>query len=336
MTRKTRTTNQKKSTPRRASDSTQPFIEHVYELRHRLFWVMVSVGVVGALTYAVQQHVVNLLLRPAKGQQFIYTSPGGGIDFLFRICIYTGIAFSTPVIVYHLLRYLEPLIREDALRFIVIGSIASGVLAVAGIIFGYEIGLPKVLTFLLHQFVTQQIRPLVTIQSYMSFVMVYMVGSALLFQIPLVLIVLNRIKPLKPRNLFRYEKFVIGGSFIAAGLMNPTPNLLSQLVVAGPMIAMYQIGIGIIWVVNRRARRPKHVLKLLERDAEVQASRLAHDLQPLLKKSTTAPTAAITATAPTDNPYRRHLEQRPSPRPVQRRLYISDIRQPYRNVVQAE
>ncbi len=262
---------------------------------------------------------------------------------MFRICVYTGIAFSTPVIVYHLLRYLEPLIREDSLRFIVIGSIASGMLAVAGIIFGYEVGLPKVLTFLLHQFVTAQIKPLVTIQSYMSFVMVYMVGSALLFQIPLVLIVLNRIRPLKPRNLFRYEKFVIGGSFIAAGLMNPTPNLLSQLVVAGPMIVMYQIGIGIIWLVNRRAARPKHVLKLLEHDAETQAARLAHALEPLPGMATKeSPPETITAAAPlapaTPAPSTISLPnlEHPSPRPVQRRLYINDIRRPYRTVLPAE
>ena len=285
MIKKRRRTNQKIRRPK-PEDVKLPFIEHFYELKHRLFHIVISVGVVAFLVYFVQQQVVKILLRPAEGQQFIYTSPGGGIDFLFKVCIYSGIAVSTPIIIYELLSYVKPLIHEHVVRFIAIGSIISGFLAIAGMVFGYFVGLPAVLQFLLHQFVTQQIRPLVTIQSYMSFVMVYMVGSALLFQIPLILIFINKIRPLKPRELFKYEKFIIAGSIVVAALMNPTPNLLSQLIVAGPMVLMYQLGIGIIWFLNRGYKRPAHVMKLIEQDAEIQASRFSRTVRPYETRDT--------------------------------------------------
>ena len=221
----------------------------------------------------VERQIVRVLLAPAKGQQFIYTSPGGGIDFLFRVCLYVGLVASIPVIVYQLLKYLQPLIRHDSAWLIAWGSVASGVLAVVGVLYGYFWGLPAALHFLLHQFVTTQVRPLVTIQSYLSFVTVYMVGSALLFQVPLVLALINRIKPLKPGGLLRYERHVVAGALLIAALMNPTPNIFALLFLAGPIIVSYQAGILIVWYVNRASVRPAAVTALMEQDAAVQTAR---------------------------------------------------------------
>jgi sec-independent protein translocase protein TatC len=201
-------------------------------------------------------HIVSLLLKPSHGQHFIYTSPIGGIDFLFKICIYGGIILSLPVIVYNVLRFIEPVLGGSTRRFIVWQSLACALLALLGMAFGYFLGLPAALHFLLHQFTTIQIQPLVTIQSYLSFVIVYMVGSALLFQLPLLLLFINRIRPLKPRRLLHYERWVILAAFVLAGLMNPTPNILSQLLVAGPFIIMYQLGIILIALINRRHPAP--------------------------------------------------------------------------------
>ena len=268
-----KTTKKRPTSPSVSSPAaTLPFIEHLHELRRRLFYVAVSVGIWSLAAYAFEHHLIAWLLRPAKGQNFIYTSPLGGVDFQFRLSLYIGVILSIPVIVYQMLRYVEPLINKSASRFIAIGSAISGVLALAGVGFGYFIGLPAAMNFLLHQFVTVQIRPMLTIQSYMSFVMVYMLGSAMLFQLPLLLIFINRIKPLKPSKLLHYERWVILIAFVLSGLMNPTPNLIAQLIIAGPIILAYQLGIIIIAFLNRK-RRPAHVYSLLEKDRELQAER---------------------------------------------------------------
>lgn len=247
-------------------------MEHLKELRKRAFYITFSVIGWSCAAYAVQQHLVVWLLKPSGGQDFVYTSPIGGVDFLFRVCLYSGLILSIPVIVYQLLCYLAPLMKTDSRRFIAVGSIASGVLATVGLVFGYLAGLPAALHFLLHQFMTSQVKPLITVQSYMSFVMVYMVGSALMLQVPLILVFINRIKPLKPRTLFHYERWVILFAFIIAGLMNPTPHVLDQLMVAGPIIVMYQVGVAIIALINR-PRWSKNVRSLIEEDRAKQAER---------------------------------------------------------------
>lgn len=261
----------------KATDNRRPFIEHVHELRRRLMYIAVSVIAWSCAAYGVEHYIVEALLKPAHDQQFIYTSPGGGINFLFRVCLYVGIALSIPVIVYQILRYIEPLIKKRSTRFIFLSSAVSGFLAIVGMLYGYFWGLPAALNFLLHQFVTKQIQPLVTIQSYMSFVTVYMLGSAMLLQVPLLLICINRIKPMKPQSLFKYERHVIAAAFIIAGLMNPTPNVFALLFIAAPLILMYQVGIAIIWYSNRHLaprKRTTNVVKLIENDLAVQAERM--------------------------------------------------------------
>lgn len=254
----------------------QPFLEHVHELRRRLFYIAISVTIFSCAAYGVEHTIVDLLLRPAEHQKFIYTSPGGGLDFLFRLCLYVGIACSIPVIVYQILRYLEPLLHFNTRRAVAWGSIASGILAAIGMVFGYFIGLPAALHFLLNQFVTAQIQPLLTIQSYMSFVTVYMLGSALLLQVPLILLIINRIKPLKPKKLlsFSVQRWVIVISIVGGALMNPNPNPVALFLVSSPMIVSYQAGVFMIWMINRKHHRPAKVKNLLQSDSQLRAERM--------------------------------------------------------------
>jgi sec-independent protein translocase protein TatC len=273
---KSATKRRQSRNPLLKSTHKQPFIEHVHELRRRLFYVGISVAIFSCGAYGIEHTIVDLLLKPADHQKFIYTSPGGGLDFLFRLCLYIGIACSIPVIVYQVLRYLEPLLHFATRRAVVWGSIASGILAAIGMVFGYFIGLPAALNFLLHQFVTQQIQPLLTIQSYMSFVSVYMLGSALLLQVPLILLIINRIKPLTPKKLlsFSIQRWVIVASVIGGAIMNPNPNPVALFLVSSPMILSYQVGVLIIWVLNRKHHRPAYVRTMLQNDSQTQAERM--------------------------------------------------------------
>lgn len=270
------TTRHAKSQPNQAAPQRLPFIAHIYELRKRLVYVALSTIAFGSLAYAANKPLTAILLRPAGDQQFIYTSPGGGFDFLFKLCLYVGVAASIPVIVYQCLRYMQPVIKQGSMRFITVASCSSAGLAIVGILFGYIYGLPAAMHFLLQGFSSDRIQALINIQSYMSFVMMYLLGAALLFQVPLALLLINRIKPLKPKKLMGFQRWFILIAFILGALFSPSPNVQDQLMLTGPMILMYQISIVMIWLINRRHQRPRKVIELLRKDAEIQAERLAN------------------------------------------------------------
>lgn len=303
MSKKTKRQAAKKPTVTSLSHQKLPLVAHLRELRKRITYVAISVVLGAVIAYALERKLLDVLLRPSHGQDFIYTSPLGGINFLFSVCLYVGLIVSTPVIMYQLLAFLQPLMQQTTRKFLVLSSLAAGTVAIGGVLFGYFIGLPSALHFLLHQFVTVQVRPLITIQSYMSFVGLYLFGSALMFQLPLILFFINRIKPLKPSGLIKYERHVIIFAFVAAFIMNPTPNVIDQMLIVVPMILMYQLGIALIWYVNRRTRHGKYY-HLFEQDRTLQAKRLeqAHQAEPLFSISN-----------PFSLPQASH---RPTPQPV--------------------
>jgi sec-independent protein translocase protein TatC len=253
---------------------TKPFIAHLIELRRRAFIVAMSVAAGATTAYFVQQKLVAVLLKPAGDQQFIYTTPGGGLNFLIMICIYTGFILSIPVIIYNILKFIEPVMWEDSSRYILRGSAMAGLLALAGVCFGYFVGLPSALKFLSHQFVTDQVTAMIAIQSYTGFVSKFLLASALIFQAPLIMMLINHIKPLNPAKLLKSEKWVIIGSMLIGAIISPTPDIRSMLLMAVPIFVTYQIGIGIVWYANRHNRQSKSILALLEQDAAAQAERL--------------------------------------------------------------
>lgn len=267
MTNQNNNQNKHKQTHKtKSTDHKRPFLEHVYEIRRRLFYIFGSILIFSTLAYFVQQRIVHFLLKPAHSQQFIYTSPGGGITFLFTICTYVGIIVSLPIILYQIMRFLEPVISTHTNRLILKASIVSFILATAGFMFGYIVGLPTALHFLGDQFNTKQIHALFTIQEYMSFLTIYLGGSALLFQLPLLVWFIDKIKPRGPKQFLHYERHVIAGSFIIAMLMAPVPNLIYQSLIALPIIAMYQLAIIIVWYEHRAGGRMS-IEQLRQQDA---------------------------------------------------------------------
>lgn len=279
--RKTRVAKQRLAKASLTPNEKVPLIQHLHELRRRLLYIAVTVVVGSAVAYGLERKLVDVLLRPSHGQHFIYTSPLGGMNFLFSVCLDIGMVVATPVIIYQLLAFLQPLMKDTTRKFLLVASGAAGLVAVCGVLFGYFVGLPSALHFLLHQFTTVQVKPLITIQSYIQFVALYLFGSALMFQLPLILLLINRIKPLKPGGLLKYERHLIAGAFVAAFIMNPTPNIVDQLFVVLPIIISYQVGIGVIWLAQRRGA-PSELQLLREQDAQRFAERTSRELIPLV------------------------------------------------------
>jgi sec-independent protein translocase protein TatC len=278
---KTPPTTQRPAKASLANGEKLPLIEHLHELKRRLFYVAACVAVGAAVAYGLERKLIDILLRPSHGQDFIYTSPMGGMNFLFGVCLDIGLVVATPVIIYQLLAFVQPIMRNTSRKFLLFASGATGTVAVLGVFFGYFIGLPQALHFLLHQFVTVQVKPLITIQSYMQFVALYLLGSALMFQLPLILLFINRIKPLKPKKLFSYERHLVVAAFIIAFIMNPTPNIIDQLLVVLPIIVTYQLGIGLVWLANR-GQRPDLITQLREEDERKRAERANVTLVPFI------------------------------------------------------
>jgi len=327
---RTRLKSQSKPSHSKESD-TKTFIEHIQELRNRLFWIVIVLILASAAAYPFFDKILAILVGPLGSMQLYYLTPSGGFSFILKVCMYVGLVAAVPMMIYQFFRYIQPVMGTMRHRTI-IGYIASSIfLAATGIVLAYFVSLPAALHFLT-DFNLPQISAMLTADSYFSFVMTYLLAAAVLFQLPLVLMIMNNVTPMNPGSMMKQQRYVVIIAFILGGIISPTPDALNQALLAGPIIAMYQLSIFLVMAQNhfrkrrtaRLAKKATPVVFVAKKPVEVRqvsaAQRtLATTLPSVAEPSSlkTAPTKAFFVDVITPGPVRRPVPKvtRPSAAP---------------------
>ncbi len=221
------------------------FHDHFMELKGRLFWVAVYFAIFSGLVYPYFAQVSALLMAPLGGEQLYYTTPSGGLSFIIKVCMFVGLIATMPVAIYHIYQFIRPVMGKSRSHSVASYTIVSFLLALAGVTFAYLVSLPAALHFLTN-FNISGVSPLLAIDSYLSFITAYLVAGALLFQLPLLMLMIDGVTPLKPMKLMSYQRQMIVGSFVVAAVLSPTPDVINQSLLAAPIVVMYQVGVVII------------------------------------------------------------------------------------------
>jgi len=272
----------KTSNPSQVSGSSPVFMDHIRELQWRLAIVALAFLATGAAVYPFFDKIVALLLKPlGNNLSLVYLTPGGAFNFAVQVCIYAAMIGALPVALYHIYRFVMPAVEKTTLRGVLGYSLSSLLLAAVGVAFSYFLALPAAIQFLT-SFDLKNISPMLTVESYLSFVMTYLLAGALLFQLPLFMTIINRIKPMTPRMLMSGQRHVILWSVVFAAVISPTPDAVNQLLLAAPMIVMYQVGIVIILLKNRKRADKKSKDGLLTRSVadNESANHIAKEIKP--------------------------------------------------------
>lgn len=300
---------------------------HIRELQLRVVIVAAVFIAASCAAYPFFERIVEVLVAPlGQNSQLVYLTPGGAFGFMIQVCIAIGLLAAVPVAIYQIYRFLAPAVRPRGTMSALLFSFASVALAAVGVAFGYFVGLPAALHFLTG-FEFYHVDPMLTIDSYFSFVMTYVTASALLFQLPLAMLVINSVTPLSPGGLMRHQDKMIIASFIFAAIISPTPDALNQTLLASPIVVMYQVGIMVIWLKNRRGRAAPSTVE--QRSARPSSAAIVAPApvtpQPIVRRaaparmaaSVTQPVAAAPA-QPVAPPRRRVMSDFVSPatRPV--------------------
>jgi len=228
------------------------FLEHLYELRNRLFWSILAVIVTSAIGFNYKDQLIAAVMAPLRGQKLVYLTPGGGFSFIFTVSIYFGLIIAIPVIVYHLYRFVQPLMKGTSRRLVASLIFLSILFAAIGVSFGYFIAVPAALNFLTN-FADGAVTPNLTADSYLSFVASYLLGLAALFQLPLLLFMFDYVKPFKPGFLSGTQQYVIIGAAVISAIITPTPDAFNMAVIAVPVVGVYELGAFAVFI-HRRLR----------------------------------------------------------------------------------
>jgi len=231
----------------------QTFLDHVYELRRRVFWIFLTLVVASAASFQYKDLLISVVMAPLHGEKLVYLTPTGGFSFIFTLSIYVGLLFTIPVIIYHVYKFLQPLVARTSRRFVAAMILFSIILATAGASFGYFVTIPGAIGFLT-TFAGDVVTPNLTADSYLNFVVAYVVGLAALFQLPLLLFLFDHVRPIPPGMLSSTQRFVIIGATILAAVITPTPDAVNMMIVAIPIIVVYEIGAFAVFIRHRIIR----------------------------------------------------------------------------------
>lgn len=236
------------------SSAVQTFTHHIRELRRRLFLSVAVSLIVGSVVYYYHDFFIKIVMEPLGNQKLIYLTPAGGFSFVFMVTFYVTMIAVLPVFLYQIYAFIKPAIPMHTGRLSVNVALAATFLMVAGATFGYLFAVPGGLNFL-NNFASEYVTASLTADSYLSFVLGYVLGIGILFELPLLLLFWHWIHPLTPKGLLNSERYVIVGAFIAAAVLSPSPDALSQATIAIPIILVYQLGIIAVLVSIKKTKK---------------------------------------------------------------------------------
>ncbi len=293
------------------------FGEHIRELRTRLMLVGLVFFVLSIVAYSVRNQLVDIVRQPLGDQTLVYLTPAGGFSFIFSVTMYAALVVTAPYLIYQIYQFVKPTLPVNARRYSLPVFVVSILLMLAGVLFGYFVAVPAALNFLAN-FAGDLVIPNLTADSYLGFFMAYVAGLGLLFQLPLLLLFWNWIKPITPMQLLNSERFVIAGAFIVSAIITPTPDAFNQAMVAGPIILIYQFGAVAVLIINKSSKR-----KIARAQSSQKATRAVAN-EPSLK-----PVTQSTSThRPTTKPSHTQAIAPTNQRKTQPRRAVMDVTGP--------
>ncbi|HEY8490643.1 MAG TPA: twin-arginine translocase subunit TatC [Dehalococcoidia bacterium] len=221
-------------------------LEHLQELRQRLMIAAGALVVATGASFVITPWFLDFIMNPAEaaypGFRLVRTGMLGYVIPYFQISLTLGLIIAMPVIVYQALMFVLPGLTPQEKRFVLPAMFGITGSFLVGVVFGYYVVLPPALRFLLN-FGNDQTEPLITIGEYVSFVTRMVVATGVTFEMPLAIMALAKFGLVTSRKLLGWWRYTVVIAFVAAAILTPSIDPVTQSLVAGPMLALYALGI---------------------------------------------------------------------------------------------
>jgi sec-independent protein translocase protein TatC len=227
------------------SDTTEMamgLFDHVKELRQRLFRAVIAWVVATIAASAVADTLVGWLVRPLQGSSVIVLSPTEAPIIYFKIALAAGFGVALPYILYQVYGFVAPGLFPNERSLLLVGIPAVVVFFALGALFTLQVLIPVSLPVLMG-FLGEVVEPSYSLENYLSFVTTLVIWMGIIFQTPLVVYVVARLGVLTPQQLKSGRRIVWFLAVIFAAVVTPTTDPVTLLLVTGPFIGLYELGL---------------------------------------------------------------------------------------------
>jgi sec-independent protein translocase protein TatC len=230
------------------------FLEHLDELRKRIVASLIGVALGVLASFAFINPIVNFILKPTwhvlpAGSRMIYTQPGEAFGLYIQISLIAGVVLAAPWIMYQVWLFIAPGLYTNEKR-LAIPFVALGTLGfVTGTVVNHYLTFPFMMRFFA-SFNTPDLVFMPRLEDVFDLYTKMLLGMGLVFQMPMVVYTLAKLRMVTARFLLRHFKYAFLIIFIIAAVITPTGDMVTQAIFAAPMVALYVLSIFIAWFVR--------------------------------------------------------------------------------------
>lgn len=244
-------------------DSKAPLLDHLIELRSRLLKCVIALFLGFILCFAFSEQLFAILVHPLKeafgpaGGKLVYTKLYEAFFVQVKVAIFGSFFLSFPIIANQLWAFVAPGLYAKEKRALLPFLLATPMLFLAGASLAYFVVMPTAFHFFLGfqgNSSGLQIEALPSADAYLGLVMQFVLAFGISFLLPVLLMLLNRAGIVSRAQLVGLRRYMIVAAFIVAAVITP-PDVVSQLMLAVPMILLYEFTLLAIWFTERRQRR---------------------------------------------------------------------------------
>lgn len=259
-----------------------PFFAHLRELRDRVRSASIYFGIAFFGCFFYSKHIYRWLQEPlfdvwlANEQKLgppkmVFSSVTEPFWVYMSVSLWAGIFISSPFIFFQLWRFVAPGLYKRERRVGVVFAVFSGIFFVSGALFCYQYVLRSLYEFLLG-YATEDLHPMLVMKDYLDLTRNMMLAFGAVFELPLLIYFLALANLVTPRGLWRFNRWFIVLAFVIGAIITPSPDVVSQLMMALPMIVLYNASIIAAYFVYRGKQKREAEERAREAGTEIGKS----------------------------------------------------------------
>jgi sec-independent protein translocase protein TatC len=237
------------------------FLEHLDELRKRIIWSLVSIGVGFVPAFYYMSEIFDFIMKPMQamlgpGQTLIYTDPSEAFMLQIKIGLMVGAMVASPLVFTQVWLFIAPGLYSHEKKLAIPFILMSSFLFIVGAAFSHYIVFPIVWRFM-GSFRTDYMTFMPRVEPAFSMYLRLVLALGLTFQLPTIVLFLARMGMVTPRFMIRHFKFAMLLIIIAAAILSPDGGGVGMLAMGGPVAILYVFSIGLAWVFGKKKRLPE-------------------------------------------------------------------------------
>jgi len=217
--------------------------DHLEELRSRIFYALIAVVVAAIVCFIFVRAIVSILEIPAGDVKFLQLAPGEFFFVSIKVAGYSALVVSSPFILYQIIQFVLPGLTRRERRLLGPVVLGSGLLFFIGLFFAYIALIPAALNFFIN-YGADVVEQSWSIDRYFEFVLLLMFGTGLVFQIPILMLILGQLGIISSEQMLSNWRFVVLGAAILGAVITPSTDPFTQSLLGGAVLILYFGGIG--------------------------------------------------------------------------------------------